>query len=165
MRPAPLVVALAGAVVIQTSLMPLLKFGSVQPDLLLVLVALTALEAGPVQGGRAGLVVGAVQDLLWGRYLGLFAGSRALAGYVGGYLQVRFYHDDLVLPPLTCLTCTWIAESVAWVILWISGVRLSPIEVYPGLVWPASLLNGLVGLLLWRPWRSFLRWARVSERG
>ncbi len=160
MRTGPLILAALVALLIQTSIIPLISYRGIHADLILVLVALSGLDAGTRAGLRTGLIMGAAQDLLWGRYLGLFAGTRALAGFAVGAIGRRLYRDKVLMPFAVCLVATWIAEAGAFGALWTTGVRLPPLPVSVEIVWPASIMNGILAVLVYQPWKRVV--ARFS---
>lgn len=79
-------VLLVGA---EAALASRLQLAGVPPDLPLVAVLVIALRSGPAVGGVAGLLVGAVLDLLHGVRLGMFALGAGLAGWAVGEAAAR----------------------------------------------------------------------------
>jgi len=60
-------------------------------DLPLIITIHVAMSRGKIPGMMTGLVVGYLQDAMSGGVLGFNAVSKIIAGYMGGYLQEKFF--------------------------------------------------------------------------
>jgi len=101
MRWARIGVALAAALALQTTLVPLLP-GAVAVDLVLVVVISVGMSSGSVPGLWTGTVGGLLQDALSGGVVGVGGLTKTLVGYVvgqlGGLLDVeRSWQQFVVL--------------------------------------------------------------------
>lgn len=166
MRAGPLALSALIVIVFQTSVMPLFSTaGGAHPDLVLVLAVVSALADRRGAGWKIGLVMGAAQDLVSARYLGLFAGTRALAGYVTGLVERRFFRGRVVLPFTLCLASTWLAEGAAFLLLYMTGLKLAYEEIFLEVIGPASIMNGILGVIVYGPWIWVLNRYILSDRG
>ncbi len=100
------------SLILQTTILPLLKIEGVMPDLILVLVVFTALFSSAFTGGAVGFTAGLLQDLLIGRYVGLCAYSGLLVGWLVGELESRFYKENPLVPVILVLMATLVSELV-----------------------------------------------------
>lgn len=89
MKAARIGLALAAALALQTTLVPLLANG-VAVDLVLVVVITVAMTSGPVAGLWTGTVGGLLQDALSGGVVGVGGLSKTVIGYVVGRLGSQF---------------------------------------------------------------------------
>ena len=100
------------ALILQTTVLPLMQFRGVMPDLLLILVIFTALFSNSTVGGVTGFIVGFLQDLVISRYLGLCALSGLLTGYLVGQLEGKFFKDNPIVPILLVFGGTFVYNAV-----------------------------------------------------
>ena len=86
--------------VLQTTLFPMLKFASIIPNLLIILVSCT----GFMQGDRAGLFVGfacgLLLDLTSFDVFGFYTILYMMIGYANGLFHNFFYLKDLKIPAI-----------------------------------------------------------------
>jgi rod shape-determining protein MreD len=90
MRTAGVLLALAGALAVQTTLAGLSHGGATAVNLVLVAVVYVGLAFGPVMGLFAGSVGGVVQDALAGGIIGIGGFSKTLVGFLVGVLGAQF---------------------------------------------------------------------------
>lgn len=90
MRLAGVVVALAAALLVQTTVARFLFGGAVSLDFVLVVVVYTALKAGPVAGLLAGTVGGLVQDALSSGVVGVGGLAKTVVGFLSGVVGTQF---------------------------------------------------------------------------
>ncbi len=90
MRVVGAVLALAGALALQTTLAGLTSGGATAVNLALVAVIYLALAFGPGAGLVAGTVGGLVQDALAGGIVGVGGFAKTLVGFVVGVLGAQF---------------------------------------------------------------------------
>ncbi len=135
------------ALILQSVVFPHLQVAHVRPDLLLVLCVLSGLAHGPRGGAVTGFWVGLGQDLLAGRFLGLFILSKVTMGAFGGFAAQRVYRDRLVVPALACLVGTILQRLVIIAVMQTAGIR-AVASPWQGALWAEALLNGLAGIVL-----------------
>ncbi len=90
MKAAGVLLALAGALALQTTLAGLTIGGGTAVNLVLVAVVYAALAFGPVPGLLAGSAGGLVQDALAGGIIGIGGLSKTIVGFVVGVLGAQF---------------------------------------------------------------------------
>jgi rod shape-determining protein MreD len=145
MRVAGAILALAGALALQTTLTGLVSGGVFAVNLALVAVIYLALAFGPGAGLFAGTVGGLVQDALAGGIIGVGGFAKTLVGFVVGLLGAQFI----------------VAQSLPRLIMFVSGTLMHEL-CYQALYaivearafrmhWSAALIqaavNGFVGIL------------------
>jgi rod shape-determining protein MreD len=144
-RVAAALLALAGALALQTTLAGLTIGGATTINLVLVAVIYLALAFGPAAGLLAGTAGGLVQDALAGGIIGVGAFSKTLVGFVVGILGAQFI----------------VAHTIPRIVMFVSGTLIHELcyQALYALVearafrmhWSATLtqaaLNGVVGIL------------------
>lgn len=83
---------------LQSTLFVKLKFGAVNPNLMLVVTS----SFGFMRGRKSGIAVGAISgllvDIFWGQLLGFHTLLYTVIGYLNGSFERLFYDEDIKLP-------------------------------------------------------------------
>lgn len=90
MRAAGIILAIAGALALQTTVGRFLIRGTVAVDLVLVVVIYVALTSGPVTGLLSGAVAGLVQDALSSGVIGIGGLAKTIVGFLAGVVGTQF---------------------------------------------------------------------------
>lgn len=143
MKAAAVVVALAGALALQTTLSGLFA-GSLRVNLVLVAVTYLALAYGPVTGMLAGMAGGLVQDALAGGIVGIGGLSKTLIGFFVGVLGAQFIVSTMVPRLVMFMAATFVHELVLEGLGALVGGRAFSMHLYVTLV--QALVNGVVGV-------------------
>jgi rod shape-determining protein MreD len=145
MRTAGVLLALAGALALQTTLAGLTVGGATAVNLVLVAVVYVALAFGPVSGLLAGSAGGLVQDSLAGGIVGIGGFSKTLVGFLVGVLGAQF----IVAQPLPRLVM-FVGATVVHELCYQSLYALVETRAFT-MHWSTTLtqaaINGIVGIL------------------
>jgi rod shape-determining protein MreD len=90
LKTAGVVVAVAAALALQTTLARFVIRGTVAVDLGLVVVVYIALTSGPVTGLLAGTLTGLLQDALASGILGIGGLAKTIVGFLAGVIGTQF---------------------------------------------------------------------------
>ncbi|MBI4561919.1 MAG: rod shape-determining protein MreD [Candidatus Rokubacteria bacterium] len=129
----------------QTTVVPVLRIGSVTPDLPLVLTVLLGLRKGPELGCLSGFVAGLLQDVTGGGFVGAQALTKALVGFSVGLLggRLRVSNPLVQVPGLVLLT---LAEGIArYGLLQLFHFPASFSDLMLHVILPQALYNGFLG--------------------
>jgi rod shape-determining protein MreD len=88
-KTAGIILAIAGALVLQTTLARFFR-GTVAVDLVLIVVVYVSLTSGPVTGLLAGTVAGLMQDRLSGGVIGIGGLAKTIVGFLTGIIGTQF---------------------------------------------------------------------------
>lgn len=144
MRAIGVVLALAAALVLQTTLTGVVR-GVVPVDLVLVVVVGTALAFGPVAGLLAGTVGGLLQDALTSGILGMGGLAKTLVGFAAGQFGTQFI-VTAALPRLVVYAAATAAHAAVLMGLYtVLGLRTFA-DPLPGVAIQA-VGNAVVGVL------------------
>jgi rod shape-determining protein MreD len=84
--------------ILQSTLFDYIKIGAIKPNTALIIIACYAILRGDVEGSIIGFFSGLLQDIFFGRIIGLYALLGALVGYFCGKPFRNFYSESFVLP-------------------------------------------------------------------
>jgi len=144
-KTAVVIVAVVGALTLQTTLSGMLAGGAIAVNLVLVAVVYVALAFGPVTGLLAGMGGGLAQDALAGGIVGLGGMTKTVIGFFVGVLSTQFNLSTTV-PRLVMFVAATVVHQVAF-----EGMH-ALIGGRPfGVQWSATLIqalaNGLLGIV------------------
>jgi rod shape-determining protein MreD len=89
-KAAGVILAIAVALALQTTLSRYVLRGTVAVDLVLVVVVYVALTNGPVTGLMSGTVAGLVQDALSSGVVGIGGLAKSIVGFLAGIIGTQF---------------------------------------------------------------------------
>ena len=89
----------------------LLRIGSVEPDLLTLVVIYWSLALGPVPGTLAGFLIGLVADAELGRGLGVQAGLLSVIGFVVGQAGRGLVKENVLMQAVILASATLVLAS------------------------------------------------------
>ena len=145
MRTAGVVIAIALALALQTSLAQFVVRGTAALDLVLVVVVYVALTTGPVTGMLAGSVAGIIQDALSSGTLGIGGLAKAIVGFAAGVVGQQF-----IVTAAFPRFVMFMAATVVHAMLFMGMYVLLGLKDFPS-PWAAvlsqSLGNALVGII------------------
>ncbi len=72
-------------IVLQTTFIRFISIESITPDILVVWIVYLALRYGQIHATVAGFILGFIVDIISGDFLGLYALSKTVCGFVAGY--------------------------------------------------------------------------------
>ena len=83
---------------LQSTVFKVLSLGSISPNLMIILVSSFGFMRGKKEGMWVGFFCGLLEDIFYGRLLGMHALIYMYIGYANGYFNHIFYGDDIKLP-------------------------------------------------------------------
>ena len=145
MRALGVLIAIALALALQTTLARFLVGGTAAVDLVLVVVVYVALTSGPVTGMFAGSVAGLIQDALSSGIIGIGGLAKSVVGFLAGAIGQQFI-VTAALPRLVMFLGATAAHAAVFMGLYVLlGLRSFPSP------WAAiasqALGNAAIGLI------------------
>lgn len=123
------VLQMAGFVVLlytlQTSLLPLIAFHGISPDFMLLLTVSFAFLRGARQGAFMGFVLGLLQDLATGTFLGLNAFTHILIGFACGAFADNVFKEKVFLPIVASIFATIANYFILALLMVLLGYRFN----------------------------------------
>jgi rod shape-determining protein MreD len=83
---------------LQSTVFQTLSIGSISPNLLIILTSSFGFMEGKKEGMTVGFFCGLLEDIFYGRLLGMHAMFYMYIGYANGYFNHIFYGEDIKLP-------------------------------------------------------------------
>jgi rod shape-determining protein MreD len=143
-KTAVVLLAIGGALVLQTTLSGLMVGGTIAVNLVLVAIVYLALAYGPVSGMLAGTIGGLAQDALAGGIVGIGGMSKTIVGFAVGVLGAQFNLSSTVPRLVIFVAATFVHELMFEGLHAMIGGRAFGLQYSATLV--QALVNGLVGV-------------------
>jgi rod shape-determining protein MreD len=144
-RAVGVLVAIALALALQTSLARFLVGGAAAVDLVLIVVVYVALTGGPVTGMLAGSLAGLTQDALSIGVIGIGGLSKSIVGFVVGAIGQQFI-VTAALPRLVIFLASTVAHAAIFMGLYVLlGLGSFPSPWAP--ILSQALGNAAVGMI------------------
>jgi rod shape-determining protein MreD len=136
------------AIIIQTSLLPVFIRSPFKPDLLLVIMVFVALRGSSETGAPLAWLLGMLNDICSGLYLGLNAATFLISFFVIKSISDRLYADSAILFVLTVAGVT--LATFALNLLLIIMFTTSPGIVYSMIsdIIPRLLMNSFIASIV-----------------
>lgn len=142
------------AFVLQFSVAPQFKLFGVQPDLILVVAIVVAVQDGPVAGAVVGFFGGMLQDIASPQVMGVSALTKALAAFVAGMLKDLFMTYTILLPVALVFFLSFFELLMHQGVLVVLGQEQLP-PVRAGALFVVALYNVLAVLVIYPLLRRF----------
>jgi len=117
-KAAGVILAVAAALALQTTLARFIVRGTVAVDLVLVVVVYVALTMGPATGLLAGALAGLVQDALSSNVIGIGGLAKTLVGFLAGIIGTQFIVVH-TLPRFVVFSCATVLHAVVFMGLYV----------------------------------------------
>lgn len=134
------------ALIIQATVMPLLAFQGVRPDLLLIVVVSSSLLLGKDQGVSIGFFSGLLQDLVGGNIFGLNTLSKLITGYLFGMAERKVFKEHILLPVLAMAVATFCNSAISFILLLLLGYKIELMSAIINTVLPLLMYNVIVAI-------------------
>lgn len=146
-------ISIAGVVlsafVLQIAVMPQFKILGVQPNLMLVVAVVVAVQEGPMEGAVVGFCGGLLVDLVSYQVLGVGAFTTAATAFMSGMMKDIFMTYSILLPIALVLIMSILEPSLRQATLLILGQEeLPPFKVLT-VIFPSALYNALAVLVVY----------------
>jgi len=148
-RAAGILIAIALALALQTTLARFLIAGTAAIDLVLVVVVYVALTTGPASGMLAGSVAGIIQDALSSGVIGIGGLAKSIVGFAAGVIGQQFI-VTAALPRFVMFMAATVLHSTIFMGLYVVlGLRTFP-SPWAAVITQAAgnTVVGMIGFLI-----------------
>lgn len=142
------------AFVLQLGVLPQFKLFGVQPDLILVVAVVVAVQDGPIAGAIVGFAGGMLQDIASPQLMGVSALTKTLAAFFAGAMKDIFMTYSILLPVVLIVLATVFEMSFHQIALVVLGQEQLPPFKF-GTILASSLYNTIAVLIVYPFMRRF----------
>ncbi len=135
--------------ILQSTLFQYFKIYGVIPNTALILVISLAVYNGKNKGAVIGFFVGILQDIIFGRMIGLNALVYMITGYGVGLLNKNVFKDNLLIPFSLTAVATVFYESVNMLLLFFMGYKFELISFFKKMLMVEVLYNAIFSVVIY----------------
>ena len=137
--------------IVHSTLFQIPPLNVVQPDLVMVLLIIIALTRGPRAALVLGILIGLVQDMVFGSFLGLYAFTYGVVGYFAATAFAQFLQRNVAITFLVTIVFTFLQNWVTYGIASLFGLTSLPWATVLADSLAQMIVNGIALLLLYSP--------------
>lgn len=125
-------------------------FGTVTPNLLIVVTAAFGFMRGKKEGMYVGFTCGLICDIMFGGLLGFYALVYTILGYSNGFFRKIFYPEDIKLPLILISVSDFIYGNVIYIFQFLLRSRFDYLYYLKSIIIPELIYTILITLLLYQ---------------
>lgn len=134
----------------QCTVFKTLSIGSISPNLMVIITSSFGFMKGKKEGLWVGFFCGLLEDIFYGRLLGMHAVIYLYIGYANGYFNHIFYGEDIKLP-IFLISASELAYGLGhYVIMFMMRSRFAFFYYLTRIILPELLYTIVVTLLFYR---------------
>lgn len=134
----------------QCTVFKTLSIGSISPNLMVIITSSFGFMKGKKEGLWVGFFCGLLEDIFYGRLLGMHAVIYMYIGYANGYFNHIFYGEDIKLP-IFLISASELAYGLGhYVIMFMMRSRFAFFYYLTRIILPELLYTIVVPLLFYR---------------
>lgn len=134
----------------QSTIFQTLSIGSITPNLMVILTSSFGFMRGKKEGMTVGFFCGLLEDIFYGRLLGMHALIYMYIGYANGYFNHIFYGDDIKLPLCLISASELIYGLGSYVIMFVMRSRFAFTYYLRRIIFPELLYTIILTLVFYR---------------
>jgi rod shape-determining protein MreD len=156
-----LLLLLAGALILQTTVLDYVSVLGIKPDLVMLIVVLNGFLLGTREGAFLGYAAGILEDLFAGGFIGLNALSKMAAGYLAGMAGLRLFRENTLVATGVVFLSTFAGNSVYYILLNMVGIKVPPFYAFFRVIIPVAVYTSLLTPLFFR---RIFRFVQLRDR-
>ena len=135
---------------LQSTLFQSLSLASISPNLLIILTSAYGFMKGKKEGMAVGFFCGLLEDIFFGRLMGMHALIYMYIGYANGYFNQIFYGEDIKLP-MALISASELAYGLGtYLIMFLMRSRFDFFYYLKRIILPELLYTIIVTLFVYR---------------
>ncbi|MBQ8803547.1 MAG: rod shape-determining protein MreD [Tyzzerella sp.] len=135
---------------LESTVFQALDFGSITPNLLIVITSAFGFMRGKREGMFVGFISGLICDVMFGELLGFYALVYTILGYLNGFFRRIFYPEDIKLPLILIAASDFIYGNIVWIFMFVLRSRFNYLYYLRNIILPELIYTILVTLVLYQ---------------
>jgi rod shape-determining protein MreD len=149
MRTLAYVFALVALLLVQTTISNFFCIYGVKPDLPLIFALCMAMVKGEKAGALTGFLNGFLEDVLFGRFLGLNTIIKSVTSYIVGYGSRNIYKGPVIITMALTFVGSVIFNFLFMILAFLTREVTQPWYSFLSIVIPSALLNMIISPLIY----------------
>lgn len=118
----------------------------VKPDVTLIIIVAVAILKGKDYGAIAGMAAGILQDVIFGKPVGLTALSYMFAGYLVGFNSEKIFKENFVVPVVFTAGATVVRHTLALFFYYAFNLNIPVLKYVKSIVFIELLYNCVISI-------------------
>jgi len=135
--------------ILQSTVFQWIKIYGVLPNTALILVISLAIYNGKNKGAIIGFFIGILQDIIFGRIIGLNALIFMIIGYLVGLMDKKIFKDNLIIPFILTALATVFYESINLLLIFSLGYRIELFNVLKKMLITEVTYNSILSPIIY----------------
>lgn len=135
---------------LESTIFQAFDFGSITPNLLVVVTAAFGFMRGKKEGMYVGFACGLLCDVMFGGLLGFYALVYTILGYFNGFFRKIFYPDDIKLPLILIAISDFLYGNIIYIFQFLLRSRFDYFYYLKSIIIPELIYTILITLLLYQ---------------
>lgn len=127
-----------------------MSFGSIAPNLLIVVTSSFGFMRGKKEGMFVGFFSGLLLDIFFNDLIGFYALIFMLLGYINGFFQRIFYDEDIKLPLFLIAASDFVYGNIVCIFMFIMRSRFHYGYYLTNIIIPELIYTILITLVLYQ---------------
>lgn len=142
-------IIIAVNLIFQSTLLQYFKIYGVLPNTGLILVISFAIYNGKNKGALIGFFVGLLQDIMFGRIIGLNACVYMITGYLVGIINRKVFKENLLIPFTLTALATVFYEIINLLLIYLLGYRIELFNFFKKMIVTEVLYNSIFSVIIY----------------
>lgn len=135
---------------LQSTVFKTLSIGSISPNLMVIVTSSFGFMRGKKEGLWVGFLCGLLEDIFYGRLMGMHAMIYMYIGYANGYFNHIFYGEDIKLPIFLISVSELVYGLGTYVIMFVMRSRFAFSYYVARIILPELLYTIVITLVFYR---------------
>ncbi len=109
--------------ILQATLLSHFTVAGVKPDIILILAVFYSVLSGPKKGLFCGFSLGLLEDLYWGRFIGMNALSKGITAAFVGWIAEGAFCENLLVPIISVFVGTLFNQIIVFALGKVMGLN------------------------------------------
>lgn len=135
--------------ILQSTLFQYFQVFGVLPNTALILVISFSVYSGKNKGALIGFIIGLLQDIVFGKMIGLNAMIYMLVGFTVGYVNRKLYKDNPIVPVLLTASSTVAYETIHMIFIYLMRYRIELLTVFKNMLIIEVIYNSILSVFIY----------------
>ncbi len=150
--------------IFQSTLLPAIAVIGIKPNTALLIIVTYAMLRGDIEGAILGFFAGLLQDIMFGRVVGLYALLGLLTGFVCGKPFKDFYRENYMIPIVLVGIATMGYELMFYFFYFLFQGKVDLLVYFGRIILPEAVYTVVVTIPLYRLMYAINKRLELHER-
>lgn len=135
--------------ILQSTLLQFTKVLNVVPNTSLILVVCFAINTSKNKSALIGFVIGILQDIIFGKFIGLNALIYMLAAYVIANINKNVFKENLAIPFIFTALTTILYYGIGFLFIYFLGYKIEFLNIFKNMLIIELVYNSILSFFIY----------------